>query len=146
LKRSLPAIKIIFLTVSEDADLATEAFRVGASGFLLKNSAAPELFQAIQEALQGRSYVTPQITGAMVGALMDGPESGRNGNPLTPRQREVLQLLAEGRSMKEIARILNITARTVAFHKYGMMEQLGIKSNAELVQHAIKQHIVSVES
>ncbi len=144
LKRLLPTVKIIFLTVSEDSDLAAQAFRVGASGFLLKNSAASELFQAIEEVLQGRSYVTPQATKGLVGAFLDGPDTGKKPGELSPRQREVLQLLAEGHSMKEIGRILNITPRTVAFHKYSMMEQLGIKSSAELVQFAIKQHVVSV--
>jgi DNA-binding NarL/FixJ family response regulator len=144
LKRLLPEVKVIFLTVSEDPDLAAEAFRVGASGYLLKNSAASELFQAIQEVLQGRSYVTPQATQGLVGAILDGPEPGIKSGELSPRQREVLQLLAEGHSMKEIGRILKITPRTVAFHKYSMMEQLGITSSAELVQFAIKQHVVTV--
>ena len=144
LKRLMPEVKVIFLTVSEDPDIAAEAFRAGASGFLLKNSAASELFQAIQEVLQGRSYVTPQATEGLVRAFLDGPEPGKQSGELSPRQREVLQLLAEGHSMKEIGRILKITPRTVAFHKYSMMEQLGIKSSAELVQFAIKQHLVSV--
>jgi DNA-binding NarL/FixJ family response regulator len=144
LKRLMPAIKIIFLTVSEDAEVAAEAFRAGASGFLLKNSAASELFQAIQEAIQGRSYVTPQVTGGLVGAFIDEVEAGKKPGDLSPRQREVLQLLAEGYSMKEIAGILKITPRTVAFHKYNMMEEFGIKSSAELVQFAIKQHVVSI--
>jgi DNA-binding NarL/FixJ family response regulator len=144
LKRLMPAVKVIFLTVSEDPDLAAEAFRAGASGFLLKNSAASELFQAIQEVLQGRSYVTPQATQGLVGAFLDGPEPGKKSGELSPRQREVLQLLAEGHAMKEIGRILKITPRTVAFHKYSMMEQLGITSSAELVQFAIKQHLVSL--
>ncbi len=143
LKRLMPAVKVIFLTVSEDPELAAEAFRVGASGFLLKNSAASELHQAIQEALQGRSYVTPQITRGLVGALIDVPESGRKPGEPSPRQREVLQLLAEGHSMKKIGRILKITPRTVAFHKYSMMKELGIKSSAKLVQFAVKQHVVS---
>jgi DNA-binding NarL/FixJ family response regulator len=145
LKRLMPAVKVIFLTVSEDPDLAAEAFQVGASGFLLKNSAAAELFQAIQEALQGRSYVTPQVTNGLIGKLISGAKTAKRPTELSPRQREVLQLLAEGHSIKQIARILKITARTVAFHKYGMMEQLGIKSNAELVQLAIKRHVISVE-
>jgi DNA-binding NarL/FixJ family response regulator len=143
LKRLMPGVKIIFLTVSEDPDLAAEAFRVGASGFLLKNSAASELFQAIQEVVQGRSYVTPQATGGLVG-ILHRPESGKKPDELSPRQREVLQLLAEGHSMKEIGRILKITPRTVAFHKYTMMEHLGIKSSAELVQFAVRQHVVTV--
>jgi len=144
LKRLMPAVKVIFLTVSEDPDLAAEAFRAGASGFLLKNSAASELFQAIQEVLQGRSYVTPQATQGLVGAFVDGPEPGKKSGELSLRQREVLQLLAEGHPMKEIGRILKITPRTVAFHKYSMMEQLGITSSAELVQFAVKQHLISV--
>jgi DNA-binding NarL/FixJ family response regulator len=144
LKRLMPEVKVIFLTVSEDPDLAAEAFRVGASGFLLKNSAASELFQAIQEVLQGRSYVTPQATQGLVSAFLDRPEPGNKSGELSPRQREVLQLLAEGHSMKEIGRILKITPRTVAFHKYSMMGQLGITSSAELVQFAIKQHVVTI--
>jgi DNA-binding NarL/FixJ family response regulator len=144
LKRLMPEVKVIFLTVSEDPDLAAEAFRVGASGFLLKNSAASELFQAIQEVLQGRSYVTPQATQGLVSAFLDRPEPGKKSGELSPRQREVLQLLAEGHSMKEIGRILKITPRTVAFHKYSMMGQLGITSSAELVQFAIKQHVVTI--
>lgn len=144
LKRLMPAVKVIFLTVSEDPDLAAEAFRVGASGFLLKNSAASELFQAIQEVLQGRSYVTPQATEGLLGVFVGGAGEPTKKGELSPRQREVLQLLAEGRSMKEVGRILKITPRTVAFHKYTMMEHLGIKTSAELVQFAIKQHVVSV--
>ena len=144
LKRSMPSVKVIFLTVSEDPDLAAEAFRAGGSAFLLKHSAASELLQAIGDVMQGRSYVTPLATRDMVDGLMRRHESPQGARELSPRQREVLQLLAEGRTMKEIARILNITARTVAFHKYGMMEQLGIKSSAELVQYAIRTRIVSL--
>jgi DNA-binding NarL/FixJ family response regulator len=144
LKREMPEIKVIFLTVSEDPDLAAEAFRAGASGYLLKNSAASELFQAIQEVSQGRSYVTPLATRGMVTTFLRPPGPAKKTGGLSPRQREVLQLLAEGHTMKEIARILKITARTVAFHKYSMMEELGIKSSAELVHFAIRQRVVSV--
>jgi DNA-binding NarL/FixJ family response regulator len=144
LRRLMPRVKVIFLTVSEDPDLAAEAFRCGASGYLLKNSAASELLQAIQEVFQGRSYVTPLATQGLVGSFLQGPGPERKAGELSQRQREVLQLLAEGRTMKEIARILNIAARTVAFHKYGMMHQLGIETSAELVQFAVKQHLVSV--
>lgn len=144
LKRSMPSVKVIFLTVSEDPDLAAEAFRAGGSAFLLKNSAASELLQAIADVMQGRSYVTPLATRDMVDNLLRRPESSPGARELSPRQREVLQLLAEGRTMKEIASILNITARTVAFHKYSMMEQLGIKSSAELIQYAIRARIVSL--
>lgn len=144
LKRTMPAVHIIFLTVSEDPDLAAEAFRSGAAGFLLKNSAASELSRAIEEVSQGRSYVTPLATQGMVQTLLHDPQPAAKAPELSLRQREVLQLLAEGHTMKEIARLLRITARTVAFHKYSMMEDLGIKSSAELVQYAIKHHVVSV--
>lgn len=142
LKRLMPAVKVIFLTVNEDPDLAAEAFRAGGSAFLLKNSAASELVQAIQVTMQGGSYVTPLATGGMVSQLLRR-SAAQNPHALSDRQREVLQLLAEGRTMKEIADILNITARTVAFHKYRMMEELGIESSAGLVRFAIKQGIVS---
>jgi DNA-binding NarL/FixJ family response regulator len=144
LKRAMPNVKVIFLTVSEDPDLAAEAFRAGGSAFLLKNSAASELLQAIEDVSQGRSYVTPLATRDMVDTLLRHPESPREAHELSPRQREVLQLLAEGRTMKEIASVLKITARTVAFHKYSMMRELGIKTSAELIQFAIKKRIVSI--
>ncbi len=144
LHRILPEAKIIFLTVNEDPDLAAEAFQVGASGYLLKNSAASELLLAIQEVLNGGRYVTPLATRGLVDTLLHPTESGRKSPELTARQREVLQLLAEGHTMKEIAHILSITVRTVAFHKYGMMNALGVESSAELIQFAIKHHIVSV--
>ena len=144
LRRLMPEVKLIFLTVSEDPDLAAEAFRVGASGYLLKNSAASELLKSIQEVSQGRSYVTPLATQGLVGSFLRDPGPAQGTGPLSGRQREVLQLLAEGRTMKEIARILKITPRTVAFHKYSIMEDLGIKSSAGLVQFAVKHGIVAV--
>jgi len=144
LKRSMPNVKVIFLTVSEDPDLAAEAFRAGGSAFLLKNSAASELLQAIQDVSKGRSYVTPLATRDMLDTLLRHPEASAGGHELSSRQREVLQLLAEGRTMKEIADVLKITARTVAFHKYSMMQELGIKTSAELIQYAIKKRIVSL--
>jgi DNA-binding NarL/FixJ family response regulator len=141
IKQKLPDVKLIFLTMNEDPDLAAEAFRSGASGYVLKRSAASELSTAIREASQGRSYVTPLITEGLVGSLQQ-TEERTSAHQLTARQREVLQLLAEGRSMKEVAKVLNVAPRTVAFHKYRMMEQLKVKSTAELVQYAVKQHIV----
>jgi DNA-binding NarL/FixJ family response regulator len=141
IKQRQRSIKLIFLTMNEDADLAAEAFRLGASGYLLKRSAASELLTAVREVMQGRSYVTPLITEGLVGSLQHTDERSPE-HELTARQREVLQLLAEGRSMKEVASILNLTPRTVAFHKYRMMEQLKVKSTAELVQYAVKHHIV----
>jgi DNA-binding NarL/FixJ family response regulator len=145
LKKTMPAIKLIFLTMNEDPDLASEAFRIGASGYLLKTSAASELSKAIKEALCGRSYVTPVITQGMVESFIRQPGDDRNAPKLTSRQREVLQLLAEGRSMKEAAKILNVTPRTVAFHKYRMMEQLNLKNNADLIQFALREFIVPMK-
>ena len=116
IKRQMPDVKLIFLTMSEDVELAAEAFRAGASGYVLKRSATSELATAIQEAMLGRSYITPLITGGLVDSLLHPPDTP--GDDLTSRQREVLQLLAEGRSMKEVATVLNLAPRTVAFHKY----------------------------
>jgi len=141
IKQKLRNTKLIFLTMNEDPDLAAEAFRAGASGYVLKRSAASELVMAIREVMQGRSYVTSLVTEGLVGSLIN-TDARKAGGDLTLRQREVLQLLAEGRTMKEIAGVLNLTPRTVAFHKYRMMEQLKIKSTAELIQYAVKHNIV----
>jgi DNA-binding NarL/FixJ family response regulator len=140
LKALQRSVKLIYLTMNPEPDLAREALRLGASGYVLKSSAASELKQAIHEALKGRSYITPLITQDVVGLLL---EPQNRPHELTSRQREVLQLLAEGRSMKEVASILDVTPRTVAFHKYRMMEQLHLKSSAELVQYAVKHGIVA---
>jgi DNA-binding NarL/FixJ family response regulator len=145
LKRDGVAAKIVFLTMHSEAQLAAEAFRAGASGYVLKSSAGEELIAAIHEAAKGRAYVTPLITKDVLSFLMDAARQGRQlAVKLTPRQREVLQLVAEGRTMKEVASILNISARTVESHKYDMMESLGVQTNAELVQYAIKIGLVSV--
>ncbi len=141
IKQIMPEVKLIFLTMHEDPDLAVEAFRVGASGYLLKSSAASELFQAVQEVSRGRAYVTPLIAQGMLESFAEGT-GPRRVSKLTARQREVLQLLAEGNTMKEVASILNIAPRTVAFHKYRMMETLGLKSNTELLRLAIEERIV----
>ena len=142
LKQMMPEVKLIFLTVNEDPNLAAEAFRIGASAYLLKSCAASELFQAIQHARQGRSYVTPLIAGGMVESLQ-APTRRQASSQLTPRQREVLQLLVEGHSMKEVGALLFVAPRTVAFHKYRMMDKLGLTSNAELLQFAIHNNILS---
>ncbi|MGH9846028.1 MAG: response regulator [Blastocatellia bacterium] len=145
LKRDGVPAKIVFLTMHAEAQMATEAFRAGASGYLLKQSAGEELITAIHEVVKGRSYVTPLITKDVLSFLMDvARNADRPSVRLTPRQREVLQLIAEGRAMKEIASILNISARTVESHKYEMMETLGVESTPELVQYAIKIGLVSV--
>jgi DNA-binding NarL/FixJ family response regulator len=139
LKAQRRSVKLIYLTMNPDPDLAGEALRLGASGYVLKSSAAQELKQAIQEALRGRSYITPLITRDVVGSLIQ--QTPRH--ELTVRQREVLQLLAEGKSMKEVAAILDLTPRTVAFHKYRMMEQLRVKTSAELVKFAVREGVVA---
>ncbi len=145
LKRNGATAKIVFLTMHAEAQLAAEAFRAGASGYLLKSSAGEELVTAIHEVVKGRAYVTPLITKDVLSFLMDsGRQPEEPAVKLTPRQREVLQLVAEGRTMKEIASILNISVRTVESHKYEMMEALGLQTNAELVQYAIKIGLVSV--
>jgi len=137
-------IKIVFLTMHSEVSYAAEAFEAGASGFVLKHSAPQELITAIREAVQGRTYVTPMIAGALIDAYQKGASRKENSkNELSPRQREVLQLLAEGKSVKEIAALLDISTRTTEFHKYRMMEQLNIKTSAELVQYAVKHGIVS---
>ena len=143
LRQRLPNVKLIFLTVNEDPELAAEAFRIGASGYLLKNSAASELFHAIREASKGRVYVTPLVAKEMVDTLVNGSQRRKHSRDLTSRQREVLQLLAEGCSMQEVATLMKITPRTVAFHKYRIMDELHLKTNAALVQFAIKQGLVS---
>lgn len=143
LRERHPEIKIVYLTQNRDPNLAAEAFRRKASGYLLKNSAVSELSLAIREAVRGRSYVSPIIAKGMMECMLNRGPGGEGLPGLTPRQREVLQLLAEGKSMKEVAAILNITTRTVEFHKYRVMELLSLKTNAELVQYAVRQGIVS---
>jgi DNA-binding NarL/FixJ family response regulator len=142
IRHLLPATKIVFLTMNMSPEVAAEAFRRGASGYLVKSSAAEELVRAIRRALRSESYMSSAITKETVDFLLRSGGSYTEEQRITPRQSEVLQLLAEGKSMKEIAGILNLKPGTVAFHKYKMMETLGLKSNAALLQYAIKHHIV----
>ena len=140
IKKVHSKIKVVFLTMHPDVAYAVSAFKAGASGYVLKHSAPDELITAIRETLKGRTYVTPLIAGK----LLHSYESGSHTDPVTapdlsPRQREVLQLLAEGRSVKEIAVILNIASKTVEYHKYRMMEDLGLKTTADLIRYAMKQ-------
>jgi DNA-binding NarL/FixJ family response regulator len=145
LKKAGSNAKVVFLTMHHDVMYANRAFEAGASGFVLKHSAPDELITAIREALKGRKYVTPMIAGELMESYKSGTGFQQNlFKKLTARQREVLQLLAEGKSAKEIAKILHISARTVEFHKYHIMEELGIKTSAELVQFAIKHGIISI--
>jgi DNA-binding NarL/FixJ family response regulator len=141
LKARHPQIKVIYLTQNREPRIAAEAFRRKASGYVLKDSAVSELKAAIREALQGRCDVSPSIAERMADA---GPEpQDATLRDLSPREREVLQLLAEGKSMKEVAAILDISPRTVEFHKYRTMELLGLKTGAELIQYAIKHGLIA---
>jgi len=142
LKELMPTMKLLFLTMNEDPDLAVEAMRCGASGYLLKSSAVEEMLFAIQLALKGKTYVTPQIRRGMQKSFIKNPRVKKQSKILTPRQREVVQLLAEGKSMKEVAGVLKVTARTVAFHKYRVMDVLNIGTTAELIQYAIKAKLL----
>ena len=142
-KEILPAVKLIFLTMNSDIKLAAEAFRCGASGYLLKTCASSELVAAVRDTLRGMSYLTRTFRRDEVNYLRyQGKEWTEEAEQLTERQREVLQLLAEGKVMKEIGSVLNMSTRTVAFHKYRIMETLGATTNADLVRHAIRNHLV----
>jgi len=132
--------KFVFLTMHPDVSYATEALEAGASGYVLKHSAPDELVNAVREALAGRTYITPRVAGAVLEALRKGESSSEVR--LTSRQTEVLQLVAEGKSAKEVAAILNLSPRTVESHKYAIMEELGVKTTAELVQYAVKKGLV----
>jgi DNA-binding NarL/FixJ family response regulator len=142
IKRHLPSVKLVYLTMVVAPEVAAEAFRRGASGYVLKSSAAEDLVTAIRRVLRGESYLSPEITRDTVNFLIRTGKSGPGEKRITKRQREVLQLLAEGKSMKEVAQVLNLKPGTVAFHKYRIMESLGVKTNAKLLQYAIKQHMI----
>jgi DNA-binding NarL/FixJ family response regulator len=142
LKRLVPRTRLIVLTMNEDPDIAREALRHWASAYLVKKSAGTELTRAVREVLKGRSYVTPRLAQRLMDEFVRDPRVGRI-KELTPRQREVLHLLAEGLTMKETADLLHLTPRTIAFHKYRIMEEFGLKTNSDLVRFAIREHIVS---
>src|SRR5919108_1610279 len=141
LKALHPGIKVIFLTQNREPRFAVEAFRRHASGYVLKDAAASELTTAIREALRGRSYVSPSIEKLETDSVP--PATQGTSRELSAREREVLQLLGEGKSMKEVAALLDISPRTVEFHKYRIMELLRVKTNAELVQQAIKLGLIA---
>ena len=141
LKESLPALKFVFLTMQDDPNLAAAVLKLGAVGFVLKHAAASELLNAMSEVLSGRAYITPKVRAA---SWAERETRARQfSKELTPRQLEVLQLLAEGRPMKEIAGILKVSEKTVMFHKYHIMESFNLKNNAELVLFALKHHVIS---
>jgi DNA-binding NarL/FixJ family response regulator len=144
MKELLPAVKLIYLTVNSDAEVAAAAFRLGASGYLLKTCASSELVMAVREVLRGTSYLSRDLSRDTVDFLRRQEEKlVQEGERLTGRQREVLQLLAEGKVMKEVGAILNMTPRTVAFHKYRIMELVGAKSSADLVRYAVRNHLTA---
>lgn len=139
LRKSHPNIKVVFLTMHQDAVYARRALEAGASAFVVKHAAPEELVLAVHAALNGKTFITPSLTKQVVEQAESGGRAENEGaRSLTPRQREILQLLAEGRSAKEIASDLAISARTVEFHKYQMMEMNGLHSSAELIHFAIK--------
>lgn len=142
LKQILPKVKIIVLTMNEDAEIAAETMTRWASGYLLKKSAGSELLKAVREVLRGNKYITPAIAAELAEYSTRGPRP-EAAKSLTTRQREVLQLLAEGHTMKEAADILHLATRTVAFHKYRIMHDFGLENNSELLRFAIKQRVVN---
>ena len=147
IKKNQPSIKVVILTMHPDVAYAMSAFREGASGYVLKNSAPDELITAIQEGLKGKTYVTPLIAGKLLRAYESGSQTQIEIDAalnLTSRQRELLQLLTEGHTVKEIASILNIAVKTVEYHKYRMMEELNAKSTADLIRFAIKQGVIGL--
>ena len=144
LKARMPKTKLIFMTMHEDPYLVGEAFRSGGSAFLLKEAAASELTDALDQVLKGGSYVTPSAAEGLANISLCDPKNREHVPEPTPRQREVIQLLAEGHTMKKAADALNITIRTVAGHKYAVMDLLQLKTNAELYQYAVKHGIISI--
>jgi DNA-binding NarL/FixJ family response regulator len=142
LKKLLPKTKVILLAMNDDPDVASKALCQWSSGYLLKRSAGVELKRAIGEVLRGHSYVTPSIAQKLIDEFIRTPRQSRT-KELTTRQRQVLQLLAEGHSMKEAAEILNVAVRTIAFHKYRIMEDFGLKTNSDLVRFAMREHLIS---
>jgi DNA-binding NarL/FixJ family response regulator len=141
IKQVIPAVRVIYVTVNHEEDLVAEAFRRGASGYLPKTAAPSELIKAIYMAMNGDRYMSPSIGSSQTSAVQSQP-GGRKGPELTPRQVEVLQLLAEGKSMKEVAAVLSLSTRTVTFHKYRMMDHLRLANDAELVQYAVRHRVV----
>ncbi len=145
IRKSQPGVKIVFLTMHTDVTYVREAFAAGASAYVVKHSAALDLLTAIREALDGRMYVSSVVAKDVVQAMLDNshPEKQKPSHDLSPRQREILQLVAEGRSAKEIAKILNLSPRTVEFHKHRLMQQLDLHTTAQLTQYAIRHGIIS---
>ncbi|MFO1423505.1 MAG: response regulator transcription factor [Candidatus Competibacteraceae bacterium] len=145
LRKDSPGIKVVFLTMHQEVAYARRALEAGALGYVLKHSAPAELIAAIRAALEGKTYLTPVLAGEVVQSLNADPGNARDPvAALTSRQREVLRLLAEGQSAKQIGAALAISARTVEFHKYQMMDVLGLNTSAELVHFALKHGIATI--
>jgi len=143
-KNQLPRTKVIVLTMHAEPEMAVQAFRAGAAAYLLKISSGEELVRAVREVSQGRAYLSPLITSDLISIMIEARGDSAVRRPkLSPRQVEVLQLVAEGRTMKEVAAILHISPRTAETHKYGMMEILGVKTTAALIQYALRLKIVA---
>jgi len=146
LRKTLPSAKLIFLTMHADPDYVAEAFRAGAAGYLLKRSAASELLTAIREVLKGHHYVSPLVARDALEMLVTSTKpAGKLSDRLTPRQREVLQLVAEGRTRKEIASVLNISVKTVEFHKAALMRELNVRTVAGFTRYAIEHGMITTE-
>ena len=144
LTRLLPSAKLIFVTQHCEPEFVTEAFRAGASGYLLKRAAASELLTAIREVLKGHHYVSPLVARETLDVLLGPKAETKFSDRLTARQREVLQLVAEGRSRKEIASLLNISIKTVEFHKTRLMRELDLYSPSDLTRYAIQHGLIQV--
>lgn len=148
LRKTLPEAKLLFLTMHASSRYATEVFKVGAHGFLLKQSAASELPQAIDSVLKGKHYLTPSIAKPIIDQALranEAPNVKGDEKQLTPRQREILQLIGEGKSTKEIATLLNLSVKTIQFHKSCLMQELDIHTTAELIRYAIMQDFADAE-
>ena len=146
LKLRVPMLKLIFLSANSDVNVAAEAFRAGASGYVLKRSGAQEFVAAVRRVMRGESYLSPLIARETIDYLLRSPDVTTSRPRITAREAEILQLLAEGSSMKQVAAVLGITSGTVAFHKYKMMERLGIESNAGLIQYAMSMYMTVPQS
>ncbi len=142
IRRSNPKAVIVFLSMHPDVIYAQEALNAGGAGYVLKNSAAAELLTAIRWALAGRRYVTPSLAEALA-SVKSEDDRGNLREVLTQRQLEILPLLAEGRTAREIAEVLHVSSRTVEFHKYRLMRQLGVRTTPELTRIAVKHHILA---
>jgi DNA-binding NarL/FixJ family response regulator len=151
LKKNNPNLKIIVLTMHSEPNFVTQAFRVGVSGYVLKQSVGSELVQAIREVVKGRTFVSPMVAQSLVDQAVNPSAGSAPGEvnvgfaqTLSARQREVLQLVAEGKATKEIASILNVSVKTVEFHKTRIMKELRLRTAAELTKYAIAAGLTSI--